>query len=656
MNGHPRVLDLLRQSRDPAADEALVAAATRVPPDLQAEIIAILLEHATDAGLEALPAIYDKLVPDCRDWIVAHASRLFASLRANIRSSVVQTRLNTLAIIRRSGCLQLAYLAGYAMHDGAPSVRAEAAATLRDLADRHYATYTETTSVLRDAAEADGSLSRPIVQTLHLLREERKHLLAALRDALHCYESHHRQEIIEAAMFLASELEDSLFQQSTLKLGKLTQAMNDVLAGSLSPRLAPFIYVALGHQEVRRRILPALLNCRDAAFFAEFIRHHWLARDPSVRRQLQTIRNLAWLTDGLEAVFSLPLDAALLMPGWLLLLGLPPDQKIALLLNLLLLDDPAVSRAAVWALIRIDTPAATLALRSVLDQERPELATIVRRELDFRRRREARQARQVRKDRPQAWAALLDRAGLREEFDDFWHHLEQIHPEDAAAGGPLAVKYVPGFVMQMQMKLLSSQPLERLRALRIIIALCLTEAFQKEIFAAANDGVAEVRAAAATALGHLGESTSRRILERALADESPLVQVAAIEALDCMQARGRVELVLPKAEANDPNVRAAAARCLLRAQVAEGATALMGLLRDDRAEHRCAGLWIADQLKLVSILGRLQDIGQHDPDPRIARIAQHVVRRLVRAAREAQPATTPNPSVPAEATLEAAPT
>ncbi len=588
---------------------------------------------------------------------MTNASRLFGSLRGNIRSSVVQTRLNALAIIRRSGCLQLAYLAAYAMHDGAPSVRAEGAATLRDLANRHYTTYTETTSVLRDAAEADGSLSKPIVQTLHLLREERKHLLAALRDALHCYESHHRQEIIEAAMCLASELEDSLFQQSTLKLGKLTQAMNDVLAGSLSPRLAPFIYVALGHQEVRRRILPALVNCRDSAFFAEFIRQHWLTYDPAIRRHLQTIRSLAWLVDGLEAVFSLPPDVAVLTPSWLLALGLAPDEKIAMLMNLLLLDDPAVSRAVVSALVRIDTPASTLALRTIFDQERPELSAVVRRELDFRHRRETRQLRKVRKDRPEAWASMLDRAGLHEEFDDFWQHFEQIHPLDAAVAGVHAVKYVPGFVMQMQMKLLSSQPIDRLRALRIMIALRLGGSFQKEVFAAANDVVAEIRAAAATALGHLGEGTSRRILERALSDDNALVQTAAIDALDCMQAKGRVELVSPKAESDDANVRAAATRCMLRAQSAQGATALMAMLRDERAEHRCAGLWIADQLKLVSIMGRLQDIGQHDPDPRIARIAQHVVRRLARTPRDGKPSAESAQNVavrPAEA-LEVAP-
>ncbi|MFQ5429326.1 MAG: hypothetical protein ACE5E1_03355, partial [Phycisphaerae bacterium] len=65
--------------------------------------------------------------------------------------------------------------------------------------------------------------------------------------------------------------------------------------------------------------------------------------------------------------------------------------------------------------------------------------------------------------------------------------------------------------------------------------------------------------------------------------------------------------------------------------------ALIAMLRDPRADHRCAALWIVDQLKLTAISSRISDMANSDPDPRIARIARQVARRLQRAQAETIP-------------------
>ena len=656
MTQRPKIFDVLRKCRDLAADEALVAGLLRVPPEQQHEIVRILIERGNEPGLIALPEIFHKLDHDSRTMILASTAVLFGSLRANIRSPQGQSRLNTLEIIRHSGCLQLGYLVAFALHDGSERVRSEAAQVLRQLTDKHWRGYEETTALLRDAAEADGSLSHAVVQTLKLLREERMHLVATVRDALNTFESHHRAEVVEAAMTLADELEETLFQQNTRKLGKLTLAMQEVFTDSLSPRLAPFVYIALSYPELRKRIITALAGCRDGAFFAEFIRFHWLTRDPAVRKTMVAIRHLNWLSDGLDAAFSLPADAAALAPGWLLSLGLPLDRKVSLLLSFLLIDNLPVNRAAVWALTRINTPASTLALQSVLDHEEPSLVQIAQREIEHRGRVERKLGHKPRTDRPEAWTSLLERAGVAEDFDDLWHNFDRLHPVQARSAGHFALKYVPGFMTQAQIKLLSPQPVDRLRALNLLIALHVLEMFQKEIFATANDPVPEVRAVAMTALGRIGEATSRRILERAVNDENPAVQAAAIDALDLMAARPRIDLILPKATNDHPEVRGAAIRALLKMQVPEGATALVRMLQDVRPEHRCGALWVADQLRLVALAPRIRDLEKTDRDPRIARIALHVCKRLDRlqnaghsTAQSVQPAagaTAPVPVTP----------
>jgi len=182
----------------------------------------------------------------------------------------------------------------------------------------------------------------------------------------------------------------------------------------------------------------------------------------------------------------------------------------------------------------------------------------------------------------------------------------------------------------VQVKLNSKRSSDRLRALRLILALSLCDHFEKDIFAAANDTSPEVRAAAMAALGQIGGETSRRICERALCDRSPLVQAAAIDALDQMRAERRAELVGPKTDSEDADVRAAAVRCLLKMRMQKAAGALITMLQDDRADHRCAALWVVDQLKLATLAPRISEFARSDPDPRIARIGQHVARRLER--------------------------
>jgi HEAT repeat protein len=644
MTKRPKIFDFLLRSNDVAADQALIAGIPEIEPALQAEAINILISRNRDIGMEALPALYDRLAAEAKAIVIANTARLFSSLRTTIRSNNVKTRLNTVDIIRRSGNLRLAYLAAHAAHDGAPPVRAEAAATLHDLAAKHSITYAETTSALRDATEPDGSTSQAIVGTLKLLREERQYLIAALAEAVNCYESHYRPEILRAAMYFADELEDKLFQHATIKRGKLAHAMLDIFVNSPSPQLAPFVYVALCYPEFRRRIVTTFAGSRDPEFFAQIIRYHWLARDPTVRKNLQAVRSITWLEDGMEAAFALPPDAAAVAPAWLLSLGIPSGQKVSVLLNFLLIDNPAANRGAVWALVKIDTPAATLALQSALDHEDPNIRKLAEQEIAYRSRRDNLIVRRPRKDRPEEWSNMLDRAGLSEEFDDLWHHFERLNPVQAKAAGPHALTYVPGFVTQLQVRLRSAQTADRLRALRLLLLLSLTEHFKNDVFNVANDQSPDIRATAMTILGQLGDVTSRRILERGLSDDDPGVQAAVIEALDEMNAPRRAELLLPKTESEHSEVRGAAVRTLLKLRLAPAAVALMAMLRDTRPDHRCAALWIVDQLRLDHLAPRVLEIAGTDKDARIARIADHVGRRLKRTGHSARPAASPPPT------------
>ena len=94
MSVRPRIIEFLREAHSAAADHAIVAALPRVAPELQVELLDILLARGGDDGLAELPSLFDQLIAPAQTRIIASASRLFTPLRSAIRSSRVQTRTN----------------------------------------------------------------------------------------------------------------------------------------------------------------------------------------------------------------------------------------------------------------------------------------------------------------------------------------------------------------------------------------------------------------------------------------------------------------------------------------------------------------------------------------------------------------------------------
>lgn len=629
MHDRPRILEFLRTTTDAAADQAMATALPHAAPLLQLEILDMLLDRERDEGLARVPELYDRLTEAGQARVVAGCAKLFPALRGAIRSPDTQTRANALAIVRRTATPRLAWLASLAIHDGAAKIRAEAAETLRRMTEIHLEAAGNTEQEIGGndpGHEAEGD--REGSPSQRCTTEEREFLLTALREALAGFESHHRPEVLEAAMWLADALDDALFQGATLLRGKLTHAMLEIIGDRLRPEMAPFVYVALAHAPLRRRIVALLASCRDTAFFVAFIRRSWLGLDPDIRRHLATVRSLEWLASGFEAAFALPPDVSALVPRWLLDLGIPIEQKIAVLSNLLLVEDELTNRRAAWALTRLHVPAADAALHRAAEHEHAAVRAVARREIEFRRRRAPRLSHALRKDRPAEWARLLDSAGLSESFDDFWQNFERIGPDLAASAGRHAIEFVGGLSVHLRARLMDALPSERVRALRLTLTLGLATHFSSEVFGLCNDPSAEVRAAAMQTLADIGDTTARRILERAVVHDCPSVQARAIEALDTIGAMRSPGILIPLLDGADAHVRGAAVRVLLKLHVPRAAATLVAMLRDRRVEHRCTALWVIDQLHLATLAARVEEMAGNDPDPRIARTARQVLRRL----------------------------
>ena len=144
-----------------------------------------------------------------------------------------------------------------------------------------------------------------------------------------------------------------------------------------------------------------------------------------------------------------------------------------------------------------------------------------------------------------------------------------------------------------------------------------------------------LRTACMSALGELGDAASRRILERGLDDPAPAVQAAAIDGLRRMKSDHRADRIERMCDADEPEVRSSAVRAMIGMRRSEGAAGLLSMLNDPRPRHRSEALTLVDRLNLAPLTNRIVEIANTDRDPRIARMAVHVLKRLHRRRQEA---------------------
>jgi hypothetical protein len=104
---------------------ALACALPFVDSDTQTSIIDILLEHGREDGLAALAECFHLFNESNQTRVVSQTARLFGALRLTVKNPSMQTRQNSLQIIRRSENPRLAYLAAACVHDGSTHIRAD---------------------------------------------------------------------------------------------------------------------------------------------------------------------------------------------------------------------------------------------------------------------------------------------------------------------------------------------------------------------------------------------------------------------------------------------------------------------------------------------------------------------------------------------------
>jgi len=612
------VFDALIRTRNLAADDALAAAMAEAEPEAIDAIMRAALERNQPAGLAGLVAWYHRMSKEQQQVVHGCVDRLCGVMRDCCSMDEVQARLNVVTIVSESRRYRLAYLLSSLLRDRSPRVRKAAATALQSLVDRFL---TEMTAFNRDWGEEP-----PDADCLHrkqaALQEkllDRCQLADAVGAALESFDKHLHPPVVETAMWLVDELGERFWSILRLAGGHARRAALDIIQGTLTPRLVPFIIEGLAYDEFRPTIVRALSGNLPEATITEWIRQSWRLRAEPLSRSLRLVKQWPRLTESFTCAEKwVPEDQC----GAVRLLAhthLPAETKVGLLRKLLLRGSPEGRRAATWGLCETRCAASSMVLRAVVEGSDPQLAAIARRELKRRARLEA-------SEPPKG--LLSEDNPFVVEMERYWSEFESLSPGEQADRG-LAVLSRPEAVHAFaRTKLCGQSVTAKIKALRILAVTGCGPAVEQTVYTLAHDTDPVVRSAAMTVLGQIRTPASELLLRSALRDPDSRVQANAIESLNLIASAATEPLVHEKLQDENNRTRANAVKALLKLRVREAAESLCAMLRSPDVEQRRSGLWVVGQLRLTPLIHRIAELAQSDPDPQIRRRAREVLDGL----------------------------
>ena len=609
----PEIIRTLIASRNPAADTALATALAEAEPQAQEALVGAVLERGTPVGLAALVATYHSLIDSQRRRVLEAADGLYGAIRDAASASDARVRLNAIAIVANAHKYRLAYILAWLLRDRSPRVREAAAHSIRSLTE-HYLSIQE--------AEFGQDVGRdgPIITIDRIRRktEDRQRLAEAAAAGIESFDTHHHPPVVEAALWLVDDLGQKLWDAIFEPGSHIRRTVVELLHRSMTPHLAPFVLEATAYSELRPTIWKVLSGTLSPETLHALARESWRLADETLARAARALRTCPALAGHWPQLMSGPAEVQVQAIRFVARTGLATDLKAALFHRAVTEGPPEARRAAVWALCDMPSPDSSLILRRVNEAGEPDLAAIARREL--RRRSRAPLAP------PTETTAARSAPAEASPFDRYWAEFDALPPEEQAARGRELLTR-PDCLEALRSRLTGMSSLTKVRALRIAAVAGCGAPLQATICELVRDADPMVRSTAASALGSIPNPTSQRLLRECLNDPDSRVRANAVEALERISATDEPG-IWERLDDEDNRTRANAAKALLKLGVREAAETLCRMLRDADAEQRKSALWVVGELRLASLVRRIQHLAEADPESEVRQQAQQVLGSL----------------------------
>lgn len=517
-----QLYDWLAEGPSPEMDRILGAALEYAEPPWLDRIMRILLRRNEDASWAGLIGRYETLPSEIREHLRGDLEKLYAAAAIAIRSRSARVRAGALTVLNETAPPRMAYLIPRALRDPQRKTRVLAGRVLHKMAE----------SVLEqeEAQDPDARLAQ---------RDERQQLVMALQESIRTVDMHGRNEVLEAALWFAVELEDELWELLNSRRSRAGIVVREHLHEWNHPRLAPFLILSLTRPNWRELAARLLQSWNAVDQVAAILCATPLLDRPGVRGSLNWISNPRWFDRFDETLERLPENLRPLGPRWAPNLGVSDEQKVALLGRMASIRDQRVHRAAVYALAELKSSDAQRILRNIAESRSP-LADFARwyaagrQFLSQRRGTEPGDRTQhARHAAPRPSAAVpLTEAGRW--FEKLWALCLQAEP--AARHELLGVlrEFEPRWHAELAARAKSPNPRDRLLWLQVVGAPGLVGQFADELDLLARDPVEPIRALAERSLRAVG----RDMVTPLRVDGAPLSTSPPRDAESLAVARG----------------------------------------------------------------------------------------------------------------------
>ncbi len=482
-----RFYQWLAQAPTPDADQILACALPEAESVWADRITRVLLQRNGEQSWAGLIGRYERLPRDVREHLRSDPPKMYAAISLAMRARLPAARAGALAALSEIAPPCLAFLIPPALRDPVPKMRVVAGRVLRRMCER-----------LLDRPPGDTPEQRAA------WNEDKRHLVQALLESIRSVDMHGRIEVLEAALWFAADLQAELWEALNARRSRASAVVREHIYEWNSPRLAAFLLLALQQSGWREASASILQGWRDIPQVIALLEAGATLDRRALRASLNWIGAPRWFEQLGDDLSALPEAVRPLVPWWVPYLGMADDVKVATLSRLLRGADRRVHRAAVYAFAELRSSEALRAIRNLAESQSP-LAAFAR--WFIAGRTGAPPARPTAAS-PAPTAATTPRAGTNPKppqpsdpyFSRLWGLCRRTPPDARDALIRLFRAHHSAWSDELAMRLMASDPRDRLLALQILSSAELIRASAKLIACLRDDPVEGIRRLAARAM------------------------------------------------------------------------------------------------------------------------------------------------------------
>jgi len=600
----PSVFAHLDQHANPAVDMALWQALPHLSAPADEAAVDLLVKRMRKPVVVSLIGHFAELEPRLQSLLQNRVHDLTPAIRQAIGSADLNQRLGAIELIRRSEDFTLVYMLGEAIRARCEKTHKLAAQSLYEMTAR-WLDLVDHGDELNDAG--------------HRLRCCQS-LCEGLRMAMTRWDHHRQRNVLEAALWMGDALKADITLLTSDSRHPVLQAIRGILKTSTDARLAGFALQALAMAPLKEVAARSISQTDDPTFAAAILDNAWRLVDPRIQLAFRQVKLSPWLFVGTPLLDGLNETQMANFARRIRESGGSGQDKFSQLRLLLASESDVVREAVIWEVIADRSHRATTLLETMTSRRRDRVANLALRELQRRNPEYVVQANTAVDTEGEASSHEPDRVQAA------WHQLTQnLEAGIESLRACLAVQKA-SVLMLLRAKSASWRTPDRVKVLQVVLSLDLIPDMQEQVYQLSYDSDVFVRASAVSMLPWLPGVISERILRAALNDPDDRVVANAIEALDELGSSGLVKETTEKLASSNARVRANAIKSLMRVNNNQAAASLLEMLSHPSQAYRISALWVVERSDLRSIINDVVRMSQNDPDERVRRRAQRLLR------------------------------